>query len=213
MRRWLAWCVATCMAGALGSACNSMMGLDDLPGTECETAAHCAPAGECTQVSCTEAGQCVYEVAFAATCAGGLCDEGGVCVECLPPQPSLPDLKPCAAGQQCDPETKRCVTVECVSDDDCTGGDVCHDGECVQCWLDDPPRKCAAGLICSAIDGRCVECDTSANCNIQMLPGPQCWKFVCADRTCVPTPAVGTPCKYGMDDGTCKEDAVCSPVP
>lgn len=209
MRRWLvAWSVTALLASALAAACNTITGLDDISGTECTTAAECPRAGECTAVVCSESGLCTYQIAFEAACSGGACDEGGVCVECV--KDVHCEKNP--AGPTCNVLTHRCITPECGGDEDCiTSGEVCHNGECVQCWNDDPPLKCDNDEICSPLDGRCVQCDTAPNCNNQKLPGPECWKFVCVDRTCVPTPDKAASCMGGI--GTCQADATCSPVP
>jgi hypothetical protein len=202
MRQWMAWLVLGSMACAIAISCNTIAGIDDLAGLECQTAADCPPAGECTTVSCNDS-RCAYGVAFAQACAQGVCNDEGVCVECISQDGCTGRLLPL-----CNIETQRCV--ECGSDADCPGAS-CHHNKCLECWDEVDSKKLCdePGRICSPIDGRCVECDIGPNCSNEKLPDQQCWTLVCANRICVPTPTEGKDCIVGK----CLKNGVCSPLP
>ena len=86
--------------------------------------------------------------------------------------------------------------VECTDDDDCAGGNICDDGECVR-------SQCSDGLISgdeSDVDcgGSCVACAIGWTCN----QDSDCFSGFCAEGSCDrPTPENGiTP-----PDPTCED--------
>ena len=114
-----------------------------------------------------------------------------------PAPPHNPDggLLDCGAGGYCqtgvcDRRLNHCVG--CRNSADCTAGQLCTGGSCVDavgCTID---SDCTAkGLLCDPVLGRCIQCRTFAECDA----GQACLGTSCADVTaCTAT----TDCQSGL---------------
>ena len=191
----------TCSApGALGTCLARIAA--SLP----RQAADCPPSAPATcglDGTCDGAGACRFYL-LGSTCLSGLCangavTEGGVCDgqgSCRP-GPTL-----VCAPYGCDSATGRCKP-SCVNDDDCFGGQHCHNGVC-----GDPPREaCGANEECASgfcTDGVCCDTACTGACVSCALPG--------LVGTCSPTPAGGPdPHALCVDQGapSCGHDGTC----
>jgi len=101
-------------------------------------------------------------------------------------------VDPCA-NVTCDPD-EVCVDgacIECFSDADCDGGEVCfNNGRCVDCVSD---ADCDAGEVCDEPTNTCVECFFNNDCDDQNA----CTADTCVDQKCLNT------------ELTCNVDADC----
>ncbi len=91
------------------------------------------------------------------------------------------DGPPCMGRRVC--EAGVCVGVQCLVDDHCIAGEVCHENRCVVCAIDE---HCGENGSC--IEGACLtRCDDDAGCGDNQ---------VCNDNVCV--------------DVECRDDAGCA---
>jgi hypothetical protein len=111
-------------------------------------------------------GFALLPVAFSAaqSCGGsdfssGLDMQSGGSGGMMTTETSCTSSKMCPADQVCDTDLHECV--ECVSDRDCAGGDVCFASECrPACESSD---DCAEGT-CDEDRGICIECSDDDDC-------------------------------------------------
>jgi hypothetical protein len=155
---------------------------------DCNLGQFCS-AGTCystgDRTACTRSSQCSN--ADRCDARAGYCVPNlGGCDRCN----DYPELC-CSSDESCSPETGRCQTnshggIPCTvatEATDCLGGTSCHDGYCVQCWIEAGTtadggalvRGCGPGTTCNTATGTCVSsgaCESDADCSI--YPGRRC---------------------------------------
>lgn len=174
--------------GDTGGAVSASSGEDSSSGSSsgggggCKGPADCPPAAECAVATC-EAQQCGVAAASAGTpCAGGLCDGGGACVQCLGDAD--------CGGQKC--VQGLCVAPACddqiknggETDVDCGGGcPGCANGKSCAVNGDCASQQCTGGL-CVAAGPACAQAQadpvTGQRCPLFMpcTQSAQCGVFV-----------------------------------
>jgi hypothetical protein len=190
----------TCSApGAVGTCLERATGSPPRQPADCPL--H-APATCGLDGTCDGAGACRFYL-LGVTCLSGVCANGavtgvGVCDgqgNCRP-GPTL-----VCAPYDCDSETARCKA-SCASDDDCFGGQHCHNGAC-----GDPPREsCGANEECASgfcTDGVCCDTACTGLCVSCALPGRV--------GACSPVPVGEDPRGVCVDEGapSCGHDGTC----
>lgn len=120
-------------------------------------------------------------------CASGFCLEDGTCVDCLATDDQCPlgqyctDANACIAGCKDDtlgtggatdaaPDCASGICgadhncKNCISDDECTGDDVCNNGECgAACTAGQEGQQAGCGTDLTCCSLHCVELQTDAN--------------------------------------------------
>ena len=189
---------------------------------ECTTESDCIGADNTCRVRRCSNGQCGFTFTVAgASCAAGVCDGEGECVECI-------NQDQCSEGDLCD--NNFCVPAHCVNgaldpgetDVDC-GAECspCVDGlACVE------HSDCFSGLcqgnVCTACSDNCPDDTTYCNngvCEPKIVNGDPCsdgteclsgncvaeaeMNSLCCDAPCGPRCAACAEGKTGMPNGQC----------
>lgn len=154
----------------------------------------CGEGARCTTISVADATVCTGEICAAARCSGALLEPEGICeaAECLRGPTRSCSPYACVAG--------ACLNA-CDGDEDCSGGAVCRQGQCVSlpdgavCGAAAECRSghCENGFCCAA-PGLCCGGD-DADCAALDRPG------VCTDDDA---------CQGSRVVGTCGEDFRCT---
>lgn len=182
--------LATALSILLPLASLGCVGEPRVPdGISCESADDCRVGHTCVASRCLERVDSpdVGEIEADGSPASSTVDQG----------PEAQCGGSCGAAQVCDPTSGRCEA--CIVDEHCEG-QVCHEGECVDCRAD---ADCAAPFVCDVGGSHaCVRCVDDGDCTDPDAP-------VCdAENRCAPC-AVHADCEHLTDTPICGPRGTC----